>query len=152
NKLREGKVKAEDKGLLTEIVYGTIQFKLSLDYYVTPYIKSHRKIDSWVWTLLRMSVYQMAYLSRVPDHAIIHEAVAIAKHKGHKGTGSLVNGVLRNIQRKGISDTSKIENPAQRISIETSHLLWLVERWFWMYGETTTQSMCEANVTRQPLS
>lgn len=152
NKLNEEQIQKKDEGLLTEIVYGTIQYKLTLNYYITAFVKSPKKITPWVWMLLRMSVYQMVYLTRVPDYAIIHEAVDIAKQRGHKGISSFVNGVLRNVQRKGVPDTAKIDNDAERIAIETSHPLWLVERWITMYGQTITQEMCAANITRKPLS
>ncbi len=150
--LKTGKIKAKDEGLLTEIVYGTFQRKLTLDYYLDAFIESRKKIAPWVRMLLRMSVYQMVFLDKVPDHAIIHEAVEIAKTKGNKGIASLVNGVLRSIQRKGVPDTGNIKNSAERIAIETSHPEWLVNRWIAMYGEQITREMCEANVTRKALS
>ena len=52
-------------------------------------------MELWVLSLLRMTVYQMAYLDRVPDHAAIFEAVQIAKKRGHQGIAKFVNGVLR---------------------------------------------------------
>jgi 16S rRNA (cytosine967-C5)-methyltransferase len=73
---------ARDAALLTEVVYGTIQRKITLDFHLKPFISKGKKIDSWVRMLLRMSVYQLVYLDKVPDHAVIHEAVEIAKKKG----------------------------------------------------------------------
>src|SRR5699024_12015631 len=96
----------------------------------------------WVTMLLRMSVYQMVYLDRVPDHAIIHEAVEIAKQRGHKGTAAFVNGVLRNIQRKGVPNTAEIADPVERLAIETRHPHSLVERWVEEYGLAVTRAMC----------
>lgn len=152
HELQSGKVNPKDEGLLTEIVYGTFQRKLTLDYYLEAFVDAPHKVKPWVRMLLRMSVYQMVYLDKVPDHAIIHEAVEIAKHRGHKGIASLVNGVLRSVQRKGVPETATITDPAKRLSIETSHPEWLVKRWLEMYGEQITREMCEANVTRKPLS
>ena len=98
----EGKTYSEkDRALITEIVYGTLQRKLTLDFFLDPFIQKKKKLDVWVRMLLRMSLYQMIYLDKIPDHAIIHEAVEIAKARGHKGIAGLVNGVLRNVQRKG---------------------------------------------------
>ncbi|MEN1966926.1 16S rRNA (cytosine(967)-C(5))-methyltransferase RsmB [Lentibacillus sp. N15] len=150
--LKAGTIQPKDEGLLTEIVYGTFQRKLTLDFYLDSFVPSRKKIAPWVWMLLRMSVYQMVYLTKVPDHAIIHEAVDIAKRRGHKGIASLVNGVLRNIQRKGVPDTASLSDTVERIAIETSHPEWLVERWIAMYGEQLTKQMCEANITRKPIS
>lgn len=148
--IKSRKIATKDIGLLTEVVYGTIQRKITLDYYLSPFLT--RKIEQWVQMLLRMSVYQMEYLDRVPDHAIVHEAVEIAKQRGHKGIASLVNGVLRNIQRKGVPDTSKISNKVKRLSIETSHPEWLVERWISQYGYKVTKAMCEANIKQKPIA
>lgn len=89
----------EDANLLTQMVYGVTQHKLTLDFYLEAYLKPGKKIESWVRQILRLSIYQALHLDRIPDHAIIDEAVKIAKKKGHKGTGNFVNAVLRNFQR-----------------------------------------------------
>ena len=68
----------------------------------------------------------MIYLDKIPDRAAIYEAVEIAKKRGHKGIASMVNGVLRSIQREGVPLWDEIRDPAERLSIETSHPLWLV--------------------------
>lgn len=134
---------AKDRGLLTEITYGTLQHKLTLDYYLEPFLRG--KIDLWVRWLLRMSLYQMHYLTRIPAHAAVNEAVEIAKRRGHKGIASVVNGVLRSILRQGVRDTAEIEDATERLSVETSHPLWLVERWVEMYGYEQTKEMLEEN-------
>lgn len=152
HELKSKRIHVKDEGLLTEIVYGTIQRKLTIDYYLESFIDSKKKLDSWVRMLLRMSVYQMVYLDKVPDHAIIHEAVEIAKKRGHKGIASFVNGVLRNVQRKGVPDTSIITDQTRRLAIETSHPEWLVDRWISNYGYHTTKEMCEANLNKKAFS
>lgn len=141
-----------DRALLTEVVYGTIQRKLTLDYYLNHFIDSKKKATPWVRTLLQMSIYQMIYLDRVPPYAIIHEAVEIAKKRGHKGIASFVNGVLRQIQRKGVPDTDTIIDDVKRLSINTSHPEWLVKRWINHYGLEHTKEMCVANLIHQPIS
>ena len=108
NLIEKHQLSSEDSGLLTEITYGTIQRKMTLDYFLKPYIKNPKKTQSWVINLLRLSLYQMVYLDKVPDHAIIFEAVEIAKKRGHKGITSMVNGVLRNIQRNGVPSLEDI--------------------------------------------
>ncbi|RKQ37434.1 16S rRNA (cytosine(967)-C(5))-methyltransferase RsmB [Oceanobacillus halophilus] len=149
NEIKSKRIEHKDEKLLTEIVYGTLQRKLTLDFYIDSFLSSKKKIDLWVRMLLRMSIYQMVYLDKVPDHAVIHEAVEIAKKRGHKGIASFVNGILRNVQRKGVPDTSSIKDNAKRLSIETSHPEWLVKRWISEYGYETTKEMCEANITRK---
>src|SRR5699024_8152113 len=79
-------------------------------------------------------------------------AAEIAKRRGHKGIASFVNGVLRNLQRKGVPDTALIEDATKRLSIETSHPEWLVDRWVRLYGFEVTSDMCMASLTKNPLS
>jgi 16S rRNA (cytosine967-C5)-methyltransferase len=141
-----------DVGLLTEIVYGTIQRKFTLEFYLAPFIKKAKKIESWVAILLQLSLYQIVYLDRVPDRAIIYEAVEIAKKRGHKGISSLVNGVLRNILRSGLPSFEQISDPLERLSIETSHPLWLVTKWAAQYGFEATKEMCLINLTAPPIT
>ncbi|MBM7715621.1 16S rRNA (cytosine967-C5)-methyltransferase [Bacillus thermophilus] len=142
--IKKYQLKGPDTALLTEMVYGTIQRKMTLDYYLEPFIK--KKLENWVRNLLRLSVYQMVYLDKIPDRAVIHEAVEIAKKRGHRGIAGLVNGVLRSIQRNGIPSLDSISDPAQRLAIATSHPQWLVERWITQYGLEKTQDMCEKNL------
>ncbi|WP_453997033.1 16S rRNA (cytosine(967)-C(5))-methyltransferase RsmB [Bacillus nitroreducens] len=145
--IKKHEVNGKDIGLLTEIVYGTIQRRDTLDYYLAPFIKKSKKLDLWVRILLRLSLYQMVYLDRVPERAIFFEAVEIAKRRGHKGTASLVNGVLRSIQREGIPTLDQITDEVERLAIETSHPLWLVKRWVDQIGIEEARKMCEVNCT-----
>ncbi|MDZ5711605.1 16S rRNA (cytosine(967)-C(5))-methyltransferase RsmB [Jeotgalibacillus haloalkalitolerans] len=142
--IKKFEISKKDTGLLTEITYGTIQRKMTLDYYLEPFLK--KKVEGWVRNLLRLSLYQMLYLDRVPERAAIHEAVEIAKKKGHKGISGMVNGVLRSIQREGVRSVEEIQDPVIRISIETSHPEWLVKRWTAHFGLEKTKEMCEKNL------
>ncbi|MGD6992435.1 16S rRNA (cytosine(967)-C(5))-methyltransferase RsmB [Sutcliffiella horikoshii] len=146
NYLDSGKLSKKDAGLFTEIVYGTIQRTITLDYYLASYIEKQKKLQDWVKVLLKMTLYQMLYLDKVPARAAIYEAVEIAKKRGHKGVASVVNGVLRSIQRNGVPDLEKMENDVERISISTSHPKWLVEKWIEQYGVLDTERMCEMNL------
>ncbi len=133
----------KDRALLTELTYGTIQHKLTLDYYLEPFIKG--KLDDWVRQLLRLSLYQIHYLSRIPDHAAVNEAVEISKRRGHKGIASMVNGILRSILREGVRSTEEITDKVERLSIETSHPLWMVNRFISEYGFEETEKMLKEN-------
>lgn len=140
-------VKEKDIPLLTELVYGTLQRRETLDYFLAPFIKKANKLEAWVRILLRLSIYQMVYLDRVPERAVFFEAVEIAKKRGHKGIASLVNGILRSVQREGIPSFEQITDPVERLSIETSHPKWLVSKWVKQFGYEDTKKMCEINLT-----
>lgn len=143
NTIEKYKIDEKDRALLTELTYGTLQHKYTLDYYLEPFIRG--KVDIWVRWLLRLSLYQMEYLSRIPAHAAVNEAVEIAKRRGHKGIASMVNGILRSILREGVRSTDAIENPNERLAIATSHPQWLVDRWVESYGYEQTATMLEEN-------
>jgi 16S rRNA (cytosine967-C5)-methyltransferase len=145
--IEKNKIDKKDIGLLTELVYGTLQRKLTLDYFLKPFIKNSRKLEGWVLQLLRLTLYQMVYLDRIPERAAIYEAVEIAKRRGHKGIAGVVNGVLRSVQREGLPSLDSIEDPSVRLAIETSHPEWLVKRWVSQLGLEKTREMCELNLT-----
>lgn len=138
---------AADAALATEIVYGTIQRKNTLDDALDKLVKGGgKKLQAWVRNLLRMSMYQLRYLDRIPDRAVVHEAVEIAKRRGHQGVASLVNGVLRNVIRQPhLWEVPADVSLVQRIALEESHPEWLVERWLGLYGEDTTREICRSN-------
>jgi 16S rRNA (cytosine967-C5)-methyltransferase len=144
--IEKNDIDRKDVGLLTELVYGTIQRKDTLEFFLAPFVKKRNKLEPWVMPLLRMSLYQIVYLDRIPERAAIHEAVEIAKRRGHKGVSALVNGVLRSIQREGIPSLDEITDEIKRISIATSHPKWLVEEWAKQYGIEVTKQMCEVNL------
>ncbi|MGG3738732.1 16S rRNA (cytosine(967)-C(5))-methyltransferase RsmB [Aeribacillus pallidus] len=144
--IKEHQLPPKDTALLTELTYGTIQRQYTLDYFLAPFLKKPKKLQSWVRQLLRLSLYQMVFLDKIPDRAVIHEAVEIAKRKGHRGIAGLVNGVLRSVQREGVPSLDQISDPIERISIETSHPIWLVKRWVEQFGLERTKQMCEENL------
>lgn len=148
----QANLKAADEKLLTELVYGTVERRRALDYYLAPFIDQKKLKADWILPLLHMSVFQFVYLDKVPMYAIINEAVNIAKQRGHQGIASLINGVLRNMERKGLPRLEEIDDHIERVAVETSHPTWLVTEWVQMYGEETAFRICQANVTKKPLA
>lgn len=150
--VKEKNIANVDVPLLTEIVYGTIQREKTLDYYLAAFLKQPpEKLNDWVLMLLRLSLYQYVYLDRVPDHAIINEAVNIAKKRGHKGISGMVNGVLRSVMREELPSFEKIADPAERLAVKTSHPLWLIKRWTRQYGFDKTAEIALNNL-QHPLT
>lgn len=137
--IKDAKVEARDRALLAELVYGTISYRYYLDYQLHEFV-SGKKIDDWVRELLRLSLYQMIFLTSVPDHAVLNDAVTIAKQAGNEGIGKFVNGVLRSFQRRGIVPITE-KDPMTRLSIEASMPRPLLELLVSQYGFETTQNM-----------
>lgn len=137
--LKKSELKREDKDLCTTIVYGTIQNLLAIQYQLQPYIKGKR-VKKKIKTLLYLSLYQLMYLDKIPEYAVINEAVNIAKKQGYQ-TSKFVNAVLRNYvrnERRSLEGLDELE----RISIETSHPLWMVKMFNKQYGLEKTKKIC----------
>lgn len=136
-------IEAKDRGLLTELTYGTLQHRMTLDYYLEPFVRG--KLDGWVRELLRLSIYQIVYLTKIPPHAVVHEAVEIAKRRGHKRIAPTVNGILRSILRSGVRSLDDMADGIAKIAIETSHPEWLIARWCEQYGIEEATVMAHEN-------
>lgn len=145
--LKREPLSPSDAALATELVYGTIQRLNTIDYMLTPFLaKGLHKLEPWVRNLLRLSVYQLRFLDRIPPHAAVNEAVTIAGRRGHKGIAGLVNAVLRSVIRQGGALSLPEDWPASRaIALLHSHPEWLVQRWIDQYGEAETKAMCAGN-------
>ena len=136
-----------DRGLATEIVVGTLRWRANLDFVIQQ--ASSRpltRIDADVLDLLRLSAYQLLHLKRVPDHAVVYDAVGLAREIGKTSAAPYVNAVLRAIAKgdpssrlPALPNELKPESDDRRgildyLSITQSHPRWLVERWYDRYG------------------
>lgn len=142
----------KDQRLLTELVYGTISREMTLDFYLAPFINKAKKMDEWVRQLLRMAVYQLVYLDRIPAHAVLYESVELAKQGGNPGIGKFVNGVLRSIQRKGVPAFSELTGTTERLAIELSMPAWLVQKFITQLGIEETRRLGESLFTPSRVS
>lgn len=128
-----------DQKLLVQLVYGVVQRRLTLDYYLEPYLKG-KKIDTWIASLFRLSVYQLVFLDKIPDHAVLNEAVEIAKTNGHGGLGKFVNAILRQFKRQTLRALpAKDTAPFEYLSIQYSMPLWLVKELSQWLGNNANQ-------------
>ena len=130
------KIKSEnltelDKNLVTNLVYGTISKKLTLDWYTKPYVKKTKK---WVKNLLAMTVYQIIYMDRIPTSAAVDEAVKIAKKQGDQRLSGFVNGVLRNFTRADFRSFDEISDSTEKLSIQYSMPIDLTKKFVKSFG------------------
>lgn len=141
--LKDSQLNAADKRLTTNLVYGVLQHKLTLEYWLAPFVKG-KKMDSWVQTLLLMSIYQYHYLDRVPEWAVTNESIELAKQLGNPGTRRFVTGVLHAILRNGLRDVDQIKSPVKRASVKYSLPEWLVNELTQEYGDDTANRVFAA--------
>ncbi|RJX41004.1 16S rRNA (cytosine(967)-C(5))-methyltransferase RsmB [Paenibacillus pinisoli] len=146
--LQDSGLSRQDAGLATELVYGTISRQATLDHWLSKFVaKGLHKLDKWVHQLLRMSAYQLLFLDRIPTHAAVNEAVAIAKRRGHTGISGMVNGVLRSMDRSRaelVLSAIQEKTPVATIALRHSYPEWLVARWVAAYGAETAEAICAA--------
>lgn len=132
--LRDKDIKEEDKGLITEVIYGTLRYLYSIDAILQKFLKvGVKKTNKKVLNILRMSIYQIKYLDKIPDYAVIDEAVKISKKEISLNASQLVNGVLRSFMREGFEfqKGDRIEELCFKYSYER----WFVKLLIGQYGE-----------------
>lgn len=135
-------IKDVDKALITEIVYGTIKYKYSIDKILSAYINyKFDKLDKQLLNLLRISLYQIKYLDRVPAFAVVNEAVNIAKKYISPSTAALTNGVLRTYLREPHRYNKDNEGKKEQLAYEFSFEPWFVELMIKQYGEASTKEI-----------
>lgn len=143
---------AEERSLAIQLAVGTIQRLNTLDWSINLF--SRRSIDTFttrIRNLLRLSAYQILYLDRIPDYAVVNEAVGLARRFGHRGVAGLVNALLRRL-----SDETTVlpwpdsdQNPLEYLSLKHSQPQWLVARVLEKFGFNEAENWCLAN-NRKP--
>jgi 16S rRNA (cytosine967-C5)-methyltransferase len=152
---RHSGLEARDRALLTELVYGTLRWQVRLDWHIAHLSRvPAKKIRPGIRIILRMGLYQLLFLERVPAHAAIDEAVKIAKSLHPAHLAGFVNGVLREAARRGSQwDWPSAEaDPALYLSISTSHPAWFVSRLLRDLDFDESRRICEANNCVAPLT
>ncbi|MGL4973202.1 MAG: 16S rRNA (cytosine(967)-C(5))-methyltransferase RsmB [Culicoidibacterales bacterium] len=134
----------QESGFLTELVYGTLQHKLAIEYYFAPLLVG-KKLKPWMRTLLLVSGYQLVYLPNIPQHAVLDEATKIAQQKGDRQAGKFVTAILRKFLREPRPSLDAITDPLERLSVETSHPIWIVKLLAKQYDVETAALICRNN-------
>lgn len=145
--LQKEQISGVERGLATEIVYGTVKYRQLLDWVINSLVVKPGKLETGPRVLLRMAFYQIIFLDRIPPSAATNEGVKLAKKFCKPGVSGLINGVLRGYLR----DPDKVKWPNQKedpltyLEVKHSHPRWMVERWFSRYGLENTRKLCEFN-------
>ena len=151
---RSGLQDERDRALAGEIVTGSLRWQAAFDHLVVQFSKRPlAKLDPEILDVLRLSIFQLLHLDRVPASAAVNDAVSLARHAGKKSAAPLVNALLRRISRE--RDTlplprrpSSTDDRAAAIdyfSTTLSHPRWLAERWLDRYGFEATERWMQFN-------
>ena len=136
-----------DRGLCQELVYGVVRSQSALDWLIerkTP----GRTQKAALQILLRLGLYQIFWLDRIPDHAAVNETVEQARHGGHGPQTGFINAILRGyLREKEATQALLAELKAKNPALGFSHPDWLVQRWQKHWGEDNTRRLLEWNNT-----
>ncbi|MGI6707021.1 MAG: 16S rRNA (cytosine(967)-C(5))-methyltransferase RsmB [Clostridia bacterium] len=137
-----------DKRLVTELTYGTLEYKMHLDWVIKQFTKGSR-IHPIIRNILRLGIYQILFLDRIPDPVACNESVLLTKQAGKAKLSGFVNGVLRSIVRNKnrIKYPDKNEDPVTFLSIYYSYPYWLVQKWVNDYGLSFTEDLLSFKFT-----
>jgi 16S rRNA (cytosine967-C5)-methyltransferase len=143
---------AQDRALCYELVLGVLRWQLWLDHLIEYYARrSVESLDAPVCRALRLGLYQLRFLSRIPARAAVNEAVNLMRLAKLGSAASFVNAVLRRAAREPDYDpAANISDPHERIARETSHPVWLIERWAKAFGDEEAESFARANKESPP--
>src|SRR5271169_3928725 len=144
------RVKTEDAGLATELVMGVLRWRGLLDFLLERSLKKPvARLDLPVAIALRMGLYQLRFLERIPARAAVNESVELVKRARKTSATSLVNAVLRRASAEAKDPPERFlpasASTAARLAIVHSHPEWMVERWLARLGELRAVSLLQAN-------
>ncbi|MBR3887916.1 MAG: 16S rRNA (cytosine(967)-C(5))-methyltransferase RsmB [Clostridia bacterium] len=149
--LNKSELSALDKALASEIVYGVLTWKITLDEIIKKYSSIRlKKISPWILNILRTGIYQIVFLDKIPESAAVNESVNLAKKYGHEVSSKFVNAILRKISKDEMDKllehlSTKPLTEEELISIVTSHPVWMVEELLKQYDKKFVTELLNAN-------
>ena len=140
----------KDIGLISEIVYGVTTWRLTLDEIIRKFSKIKlKKISPWILNILRMGIYQIVFLDKIPKSAAVNECVNLAKRYGHSSSSNFVNAILRRVEKNDYEEFFKIENDIERISKTTSMPEWILKELLKSNNVEKVEEICK-NLNLRP--
>lgn len=155
HELRNSELSGQDKALLYELVHGVVRWMGRLDWILSGFYKGQfSKALPILKNALRVALYQIMFLDKIPDYAIVNEAVDFVKKLQGQKPADITNAVLRNIIRSknGLRYPNPEENLTGYLAAYYSHPSWLVKRWVERYGQEATEALMLANNERPYLT
>ena len=146
--------KPSSQAFVREIVYGVLEHKLTIDYYLDQLVRNGiENLKAAELTILRMGVYQLRYMNSVPEYAAVNESVVLAK-KYCRGKAGFINGVLREyLNRKmQLRLPDRGEDEVRYLSVKYSYSPWIIELWLEHYDMEFVERLLEAGNETAPLT
>lgn len=127
---------SRDAGLASEIVFGVLRYRAQLDYLIEHYSGRRQKLDIEVRIALRMGIYQLRYLDRIPPHAAVTDSVDLVKRARKRSAASFVNAILRQVDHDSVAWPNR--------EIELSCPEWMLARWEAQFGAEACSAIARA--------
>ncbi|MBV9270460.1 MAG: 16S rRNA (cytosine(967)-C(5))-methyltransferase RsmB, partial [Candidatus Eremiobacteraeota bacterium] len=145
-RLRRADLGEQDRGFATELAYGAIRMRRTLDWYLEPFIGSRDKpLPAAIQEILRLAFYELLYM-RAQEHATTNEWVNLAKKYGHRGVAGLTNAVLRSFlrERPAPPNPDAFADRDDFLGAKYSFPTWLVRQWRSLFGDARIDEILEA--------
>lgn len=145
NALASSEYSSQDKAFITNLVYGTVKRRITLDYVISQFSKIKlKKMSAYILNILRMGIYQIMFTDKIPESAAVNESVKLARRYGHSASAGFVNGVLRTVVR----ERKNIKYPKDRIeylSVKYSFEKELAKMWIDDFGDEFAEALMRAS-------
>ena len=138
----EEKLEVKDRALCHELTLGTLRKQIYLDRIIEN-LTGGKKLDTVVKIILRLALYQLIFLDKIPAHAAINDAVNLTQKAKKTSAKRFVNAILRRFTREHIEPVYTDE--VDKLAVETSHPRWLIEKWIKDFGIEETARLATAN-------
>ncbi len=145
--LTGGEFSELDRAFVTELVYGVVKWKLTLDRLIAANSNIRMsKLSPWILNILRLGAYQLIYMTKVPASAACNESVKLAGRYGHKASAGFVNAILRKIAREGLNNVipDSAADLTGHLSVKHSYPKFLVAKYLELFGAEFTEELLEA--------
>lgn len=153
--LRRKNLPERGRRFLTQLVYGTVRYRLLLEHAVRPLLhQPFEDLPPAIRIVLRMGVFQALFCEQVPFPVMVHTSVELAKKRGHAGTARLVNAVLKRVPHSldEVTLPDAGAAPAEYLGLRYSMPAWLASRWVEDHGFEAAEAMCRASVEQAPVT
>lgn len=138
----EQRLSEKDRALCHQLTLGVLRRQIYLDRMID-YFAAGKKLDLAVRISLRLGLYQLLFLDRIPAHSAVNESVNLVQRAKKSSARGFVNAILRRVQREPFS--TDFADDIERISVETSHPRWLIEKWAGRFGIGDAGKLAESN-------
>ena len=153
SRARQGLKDERDRALAGEIATGTLRWQAAFDHVITAFAgRPTAKLDREILAILRISIFQLLHLDRVPAAAVVDDAVELSRRAGKKSASGFVNALLRRVSRERKTLPLPSEPPLDHVSITLSHPRWLAERWIARHGVDAATAWARFNNDAAPLT